>query len=196
MPISFSSSQTVEIAIAEQPIPIQHYLRQPHRLVYALVDPSRIEHLGNDSFRLMMRPLSFMMLSIQPTVDMRVWSDAKGILRIESIRSEIRGIEYINQRFALKLVGRLMPETVAGKTYLRGRADLSVTVEPPPALMFTPKPILEATGNGLLHSVLLSVKQRLVHQLVADYCKWVAAQRCEASSESSMLIPVQPNSLI
>jgi hypothetical protein len=67
----FTASQSVEIAVPEQPIPIQHYLRQPQRLVNALVDPSRIEQLSEDCFRLKMRPLAFMTLSIQPTVDFK-----------------------------------------------------------------------------------------------------------------------------
>ena len=60
MPIRFTASQSVEIAVPDQPIPIQHYLRQPQRLVNALVDPSRIEQLSEENFRLKMRPLAFM----------------------------------------------------------------------------------------------------------------------------------------
>lgn len=174
MNIRFVASQSVEIAVPEQPVPIQHYLRQPQRLVYALVDPSRMEQLSAEQFRLKMRPLSFMMLSIQPTVDMTVWADSEGTIHLKSIRSEIRGVEYINQRFALNLVGKLFPCQVNGVTYLKGKADLEVKVELPPPLWFTPKPILETTGNALLKSVLLTIKQRLMHQLLLDYCAWAS----------------------
>jgi hypothetical protein len=54
-----------------------------------------------------------------------------------------------------------------------------VQVDVPPPLMLTPQPILEATGNGLLHSVLLTVKQRLMHQLLLDYREWAAQQEKE-----------------
>ena len=175
MPTCFSASQSVELVIPEQPIPIQHYLRQPQRLIAALVDPSRIEPLGNDVFRLKMRSLSFLTLSIQPTVDVQV-TEIEGSICMESIACEIRGIEYINQRFGLKLVGRLTPAIMDGVTYLKGKADLRVEVEMPPPLWLTPRPILEAAGNGLLHSVLLTIKQRLMHQLLSDYCQWAATQ--------------------
>lgn len=175
----FTASQSVEIAVTKQPIPIQHYLRQPQRLVHALVDINRIQQLSEEVFRLKMRPLSFLSLSIQPTVDMRVWAESHGTIYLQSVGCEILGIEYINQRFALNLKGHLSPYPHSTGTRLLGRADLEVQVELPPPLSFTPKPILEATGNGLLKSVLLTVKQRLLHQLLTDYRRWVIIQTQE-----------------
>lgn len=174
MPTRFTASQTVEIAVPKQPIPIQHYLRQPQRLVNALVDPSRIEPLNEECFRLKMRPLVFMTLSIQPTVDLKVWAEANGTINLQSVACEIRGVDYINQRFALNLKGYLSPCQINGITHLKGKADLQVQVELPLPFSLTPAPILEAAGNGLLKSVLLTVKQRLLHQLLADYHCWVS----------------------
>ena len=194
MPTRFTASQLVEIAIPEQPIPIQHYLRQPQRLVNALVDPNRIEQISEEHFRLKMRPLTFMTLSIQPTVDLRVWAESNGTVRLQSLGCEIRGIEYINQRFALNLKGYLSPCQLNTGTRLKGRADLEVQVELPAPFSFTPKPFLEATGNGLLKSVLLTIKQRLQHQLLADYRDWISAQTEVITSSQAPVLP--SNSLI
>jgi hypothetical protein len=180
MATKFTASLSVEIAVPEQPIPILHYLRQPQRLVYALVDSSRIVQLSEEVFRLKMRPLTFMTLSLQPTVDMRVWAESSGTIQLRSLSCEILGIEYINQRFSLDLKGYLSPEQLSTGTRLRGKADLEVQVELPPPFSFMPKSILEATGNGLLKSVLLTIKQRLLYQLLADYCNWVTLQTKEA----------------
>lgn len=187
MPTRFTASQLVEIAVPEQPIPIQHYLRQPQRLVNALVDPSRIEQLSQECFRLKMRPLAFMTVSIQPTVDFKVWAESNGTIYVQSIGSEIRGIDYINQRFALNLKGHLSPCQVNNETRLKGKAELEVIVELPLPFSLTPTPILEAAGNGLLKSVLLTIKQRLLHQLLADYCCWVS------DNEDSEQTPVLPS---
>jgi Protein of unknown function (DUF1997) len=168
----FNACQSVEILVPEERVPIQHYLRQPRRLVNALVDRTRTEQLSDDCFRLKMRPLQFMMLSIQPTVDMRVWALSDGTIKMESVACEILGVDYINDRFALNFKGQLSPHQSCGVTYLQGKADLEVRVELPPPLWLTPKPILEATGNSLLKSVLLSVKQRLMYQLLLDYRHW------------------------
>ena len=190
MEIRLSASQSAELIVPEQPIPIQHYLRQPQRLITALVEPNRVEQLSEDTFRLKMRPLSFLMLSIQPTVDMRILATADGSIALESIACEILGIEYINQRFSLKLFGQLVPVLVDGVTSLKGKADLTVQVDVPPPLMFTPKPILEAAGNGLLRSVLLTIKQRLMHQLLQDYRQWALTQLGEQAAEPPMLSPL------
>ena len=184
----FTASQSVEIAVPKQPIPIQHYLRQPQRLVNALVDPSRIEQLSEDCFRLKMRPLAFLTLSIQPTVDLKVWAEPNGTIHLQSMACEIRGIDYINQRFALNLKGHLSPWHNK-ETYLKGKADLEVIVELPLPFSLTPTPILEAAGNGLLKSVLLTIKQRLLHQLLADYCCWVSDKNEEIGSEQGAVLP-------
>ncbi|BAY26227.1 hypothetical protein NIES2100_60410 [Calothrix sp. NIES-2100] len=191
MATQFTASQSVEIAVPKQPIPIQHYLRQPQRLVHALVDTNRIQQLSEEVFRLKMRPLSFMTLSIQPTVDMRVWAESDGNIYLRSVGCEILGVEYINQRFALNLKGYLSPSQRSTGTYLQGKADLEVQVELPPPFCFTPKPILEATGNGLLKSVLLTVKQRLLHQLLADYSRWAIVQTKEQGlADNSLELPI------
>lgn len=176
MQMQFAAAQTVQLTVPEQPIPIEHYLRQPQRLVHALTDPTRVQGLGEGKFRLKMRPLRFLAFSIQPTVDLQVWSDAKGVTRLQSIGSQIRGIEYINQRFSLDLTGILQPNRIGDRTYLKGHANLKVAVDVPPPLRLTPLPLLEATGNSLLKSVLLTIKQRLMHQLLTDYQHWVFAE--------------------
>ncbi|OCQ92875.1 hypothetical protein BCD64_09080 [Nostoc sp. MBR 210] len=185
MPTRFTASQSVKIAVPQQPIPIQHYLRQPQRLVNALVDNSRVQQLSEEVFRLKMRPLSFMTLSIQPTVDMRVWAESNSVIYLRSLGCEIRGFEYINQRFSLNLKGYLSPHQSSNGTRLEGKADLEVQVELPPPLSLTPKPILETTGNGLLKSVLVTVKQRLLHQLLIDYRNWVTSQMSEKALEDN-----------
>lgn len=182
MQIRFRASQSVELLVPDQQIPIEHYLRQPHRLINALVDSSRVEALSGDSFRLKMRPLNFLTLSIQPTVDMQIWAETDGTTHLRSLGCEIRGIEYINERFDLNLLGKLVPTQTEKGTYLIGRADLQVEVGLPPAFWFTPKPLIEATGNGLLRSVLLTIKQRLMHQLLSDYCSWATMQVNETAA--------------
>jgi hypothetical protein len=187
MQVKFVANQSLDLTVAEHGVPICHYLRQPQRLVKALVDPSQIESLSDRLFCLKMRPLNFLHFTLQPTVEMQVWAESDGTLHIQSTACEIRGIEYINQRFHLDLVGKLVPTAAGGKTHLNGRADLSVQVDLPPALWFTPSPILEAAGNSLLKSVLLTVKQRLSHQLLVDYSQWAQVQTVSSEvSEGTM----------
>jgi hypothetical protein len=49
--------------------PIEHYLKQPQRLVQAITDPRRIEAVDDSVYRLSMRPLQFMGIHIEPMAD-------------------------------------------------------------------------------------------------------------------------------
>ncbi|MDJ1173436.1 DUF1997 domain-containing protein [Roseofilum capinflatum] len=193
MTTQFSATQSVNLNVPHQPIPIQHYLRQPKRLVNALTAQSQIEHLSDELFRLKMRPLTFMMFTFQPTVDLKVWADSHGNVQLQSVNCHIRGIEYINQRFHLDLKGKLCPQQSGDRTTLHGKANLTVQVELPPPLNLTPSYILENTGNGLLRSVLLTIKQRLMHQLLSDYRHWVQnSQNTEAENSGNLEALVNP----
>jgi len=196
MTSQFTASQSVELAVAEQPIPIQHYLRQPQRLVNAIADPTLIEQLSPERFRLKMRPLHFLSLTFQPRVTLKVWADMDGTVHLRSIGCDIPGLDYINQRFTLEVKGKLYPEQQQKTTRLKGKADLKVRVDIPFPLSMTPQPILETTGNGLLKSVLLRIKQKLMHQLLFDYRQWANADRQTLSQpKSQQLSPVDNPSI-
>ena len=173
MHVCFIASESVKIAVEEKENSIRHYLRQPQRLVKAIANPKLMEQLSESHFRLKMQSLNFMdIYYFQPTVILKVWTGASGRVYLNSEDCEIRGIDYINDRFLLNVKGNLSPQQQEGQTYLIGKANLEVKVDLPPALWLTPKPLLEVAGNGLLKSVLLRIKQRLVNQLLKDYRHW------------------------
>ena len=183
----FLASLPAKIAVPDQPIPIGHYLRQPQRLVNALVDPTRLERLPDNRFRLNVRPLNFMMLSIQPVVDLKIWAEPNGTVHLRSVGCKLRDMQYVNERFHVRLIGKLVPTSEGQMTYLKGEADLEVNVELPPALWFTPQPMLEAAGNALLMSVLHTIEQRLMRQLIADYLSWASDQTNDRSARIESL---------
>jgi hypothetical protein len=198
MYVCFTSSESVEILVETEAVPIQHYLRQPQRLVQAIANPELMKHKAEELYELKMRPINFMELyHFQPIVVLKVWAGASGTVYLNSESCEIRGIDYINQRFSLNLKGKLAPWQDRGKTYLKGLADLEVKVELPPPLWLTPKPILEVAGNGLLKSVLQRIKQRLVSQLLKDYRHWAQQESSTPSiSPSSQSVSTANNPII
>jgi hypothetical protein len=184
MYVSFSASESVQIPVVNRETPIQHYLRQPKRLVNAIADAQLMRQISDDLYELKMRPISFMEIyHFQPVVTLKVWSGSNGSVYLKSESCQIKGIDYINRRFSLKLKGILYPQEILGETTLRGDADLEVGVELPTALIFTPKPFLEKAGNKLLRSVLSRIKQKLVTQLIQDYYTW-ASQETKSPSKS------------
>jgi hypothetical protein len=184
MYVSFSASESVQISVDNNAKPIQHYLRQPKRLVKAIADPKLMQQMSDELYELKMRPIDFMeMYHFQPIVLLKVWSGSNGSVYLQSEDCQIKGIDYINRRFSLKLKGVLYPKESDGQTTLLGQADLEVGVELPTALMFTPKSFLEVAGNKLLKSVLGRIKNKLTTQLVQDYRTW-ASHKSRSRSES------------
>ena len=182
----FHATESVKIPVEEAEIPIQHYLRQPQRLVNAIANPQLMKQLSEDLYELRMRPINFMgIYRFQPIVNLKVWAGRNGAVYLKSEGCQIEGIEYINRRFALNLKGVLVPQQKQ-QTTLEGQADLEVKVDIPSPLMFTPKSILESTGNGLLKSVLNRIKQRLITQLLKDYCQWAKAEYKQSKPSSTI----------
>jgi len=173
MNTEFKASETVKILVEERIVPIQHYLSQPERVVKAIAENTPMEHLSGDRYLLKMRPLNFMDLyEFQPTVVLKVWSADHGIIHLDSQEYDIKGLDAHKHCFYLKLKGQLAPCLINKKTYLKGKADLEVKFQLPPALWITPKSLLEMAGNSLLKSVLLKIKQKLLTQLLTDYYHW------------------------
>ncbi|MBP0020008.1 MAG: DUF1997 domain-containing protein [Cyanobacteria bacterium SBLK] len=191
MKICLNVSEPVTIPVEQESIPIQHYLRQPQRLVNAIADPKLMEILEGDLYRLKMRPLNLLDLyHFQPTVVLKVWSSSRGTVYLQSESCEIRGIDYINTRFSLKVNGLLVPSQKDGKTYLQGEAFVEVKIELPQVFLLAPKHLLETAGDRLAQQVLLRIKQRLLSHLLADYHQWAKGTEANPTNdrESSTLI--------
>lgn len=187
MSTKFQATESVQIPVEETEIPIQHYLRQPQRLVKAIANPQLMNQLSDNLYELKMRPINFMgIYHFQPTVTLKVWAGKNDTVYLKSEDCQIQGIEYINRRFTLNLKGYLTSQQNEGRTTLEGQADLEVRVDIPPALRFTPKSFLERTGNGLLKSVLVRIKQRLVTQLLQDYSQWAERKVKQANGDSTI----------
>ena len=187
MSTKFQATESVRIPVEEAEIPIQHYLRQPQRLVRAIANPQLMNQLSDNLYELKMRPINFMgIYRFQPIATLKVWAGKNGTVYLKSEDCQIQGIEYINRRFTLNLKGYLTPQQNEAKTTLEGQADLEVNVDIPPALKFTPQSFIERTGNGLLKNVLVRIKQRLMTQLLQDYTQWAAREVKQADGDSTI----------
>lgn len=179
--VRFSASQAVTIRVPTQPVPIEDYLSEPERLVYALVDSNQVEPLGSNVFRVKVRAIKFLGLAIQPVCDIEVWLES-GTVRLRSDRCQLEGHANFNQKFSMQMQGYLLTQQSAKGKMLRGQANLIVSVDLPQAMRLTPKPLLERTGNGLLNGILVTLKQRLMRQLIKDYSAWATTEQVSLSS--------------
>lgn len=180
--LRLSARQSLTTQIPQQSIALQHYLKQPRRLVSALMNPSQVEDLGQGNFRLSLRAIQFLMLKIRPVVDLHIDGSQPCLLKVRSIGCKIDGNEFIDQRFRLSLLGSLRVRDQGGMAHLKGLAELAIAVDLPPVLRLTPHAILEKTGNQILRGILATMKQRLIRQLAADYKRWSDQQSAPESA--------------
>lgn len=175
----FRASQILSLRIPNGPLPIEHYLRQPHRLVQAITDHRRIDQLEEGLYRLSLRPLLFLGISLQPTADLRVWVLTDGTLCLEAVDCQVYGpayFDYVNKSFSMGLTGRLTPQPQKPYTTLVGQADLQVQLDLPAPLNLMPYPMVQTAGRRLLGSILATIKHRLERQLLEDYQIWAHQQ--------------------
>lgn len=166
MPLAFSASQELQLAVADQVDRLPAYLADEERVVNALLDASQLERLGPGSWRYTVTKLQVFQLQIQPVVDLRSTMEP-GAITLEASDCELEGLGLVDD-FHLTLSSRLC----AGDRGLEGNATLGVQVSQPPLLKLIPSKVLEATGRSLLAGILLGIKTRVGHQLVDDFRDW------------------------
>jgi len=172
--VRFSASQSVSISVPPQPKAIEDYLEEVSRLVYALLDEKQVEVVHPNLFRVRMRPIKFLSLSVCPVSDIRVWRE-EDVVRLSSDKCFLEGQEAFSERFSINMQGYLVVQPTAQGKKLRGQANLGIRVDLPQAMKLTPKPLLERAGNGLINGILITLKQRLMRRLIKDYTDWAQA---------------------
>ena len=166
MPLAFSASQELLLAVAHQADRLPAYLADEERVVKALLDASQLERLAPGRWRYSVTKLQVFQLQIQPVVDLRCRMEP-GAITLEASDCELEGLGLVDD-FQLTLSSRLS----AGDRGLEGDATLGVQVSQPPLLKLIPTKVLEATGRSLLAGILLGIKTRVGHQLVDDFRDW------------------------
>ncbi len=183
----FRTTKTLSMLVPNEDVPIEHYLRQPQRLIHAITDSRRIEQLEEAVYRLSLRPLSFLGISIEPTADLRVWTQSDGTLRLQSVACDVKVpdyLSYVNQSFSMSLEGKLKPQRRENGTELYGRADLAVQVDFPAPIKFMPDAMLDSAGRTFLNGILGTIQHRIERQLVGDYREWAASHQDRNAAQS------------
>lgn len=168
--VHLHASQSVEIAISPAPIPIHQYLSNTARLVYSLADPSQIKILGEHRFQFSMRPIKFLMLTLEPVADVQIYPNDCNEVIIYSDSCRLRHQALLNRRFSFKLQGWLAARP--DNSGVSGNAELDIVIDLPAAFRLTPKLLLESTGNAIVSGILSTIKQRLQRRLVHEYQGW------------------------
>ncbi|MEB3256639.1 MAG: DUF1997 domain-containing protein [Synechococcaceae cyanobacterium] len=173
MPLVFSASQQLTLAIAANAERLPTYLGDERRVVEALLDPRQLEPLGPSRYRYTVTRLQVFQLQIQPIVELQV-QHVGPRLELSAVDCQLEGLGLVED-FRLTLDSWLEPRPQG----LEGEASLAVSVSRPALLKLIPPKVLEATGRTVLSGILLGIRSRVGDQLVGDFQHW-----CDAHPES------------
>ncbi|MEN9860250.1 MAG: hypothetical protein RLZZ515_732 [Cyanobacteriota bacterium] len=169
MPLAFSASQALQLAVPNQAHLLPNYLNDEERVIGALLDPEQLQSLGNGRYRYTVTRLQVFQLQIQPVVEL-VARRSDNRIELEAIDCQLEGLGIVDD-FQLTLESWLD----ASDQGLHGEACLAVSVSQPSLLRLIPVKVLEATGRSLLAGILLGMKTRVQQQLLQDFEAWCLA---------------------
>ena len=166
MPLAFSASQQLSLPIPGTVDRLPDYLTDEQRVVGSLLDPRQLVPLGPGRYRYTVTRVQVFQLQIQPIVELLARHRGNR-LELEAIDCALEGLGLVDD-FRLSLQSWLEP----GGQGLEGEATLAVSVSRPPLLRLIPERVLEATGHSILSGILLGIRKRVGHQLLADFQLW------------------------
>lgn len=197
-----SASTTVPVADLGSPFALDTYMRlSPEN--YSILDPSMIQPMGGNKFKLCVPRVSLFSLWIEPIVDIKVSepspSNPRVLLTSEACRllgSELIHRMQLNERFVLKFAteltwnsGNSQDSNIAKsgdngeessssasecQGSITGNLELEILTEVIPPFHLMPRSVLEGTCNAVLKGVMSSLLPLFMRRLAKDYAIWAA----------------------
>lgn len=211
--MEFGTVDEVELLLWEEPALIRRYLTEmPDRVLLATWDAELVDRQDRDVFRLTTKPMSFVHLSLQPSIDVRLTAapplslenevgnvgvdGGQHLLLVESLAHSMNGMEQIlGQRFAKSLkidvTGKLRavppplgPGGVRGPGPVRlvGEVVFVTSGQLPLLFSLTPRSVLEGAAIAINRRIMSYAKGKFVKNLAKDFDRWAASPAGAAAS--------------
>jgi hypothetical protein len=146
--------------------------------------PMKVEPLGDNGYALVIGKFGSFGYEVEPKIGLHLLPQDAGIYRIETIPVPgylSAGYE-VDFRAALELVetapeGERLAANSSQKadlpdtehTQVQWHLDLTVTIQFPRFIQALPKPLIQKTGDRLLHQIVRQVSRRLTHKVQDDF---------------------------
>ena len=179
MPLAFSASQRLDLPVSGQADRLPDYLEHEERVIAALLDARQLTPLAPGTYRYTVTTLQVFQLQVKPVVSLEIRT-REGTMQMRALDCELEGLGVVDD-FRLTLDATLH----CGPNGLSGDAQLAVEVSQPPLLRLIPRRVLESTGESLLGGILIGIKARVGHQLIADFRKWCQESHGNASTQQA-----------
>jgi hypothetical protein len=149
-------------------------------------DEELVDRTGRDVFRLTTKPMQFVTLNLQPSIDVKVSTGGEALV-VESLAHSMNGMEQLlGQRFAdslkIDVKGKLRAVAVTGtgtgltKTKLVGDVQFFTSGQLPLLFSLTPRPVLEGAAVAINRRIMSYAKGKFVQNLARDFDAWALVE--------------------
>ncbi len=191
--MEFGTMDQVELLLYEEHALVRRYLTQePTRVLYSTWDAELVDRKAQDVFRLTTKPMSFVNLNLQPSIDVRLTASAAEytdgdeedyLLLVESLAHSMNGMEQIlGQRFAdslkIEVQGKLRAvpppagTRAGGPVKLVGEVAFYTSGDLPLLFSLTPRPVLQGAAIAINRRIMSYAKGKFVKNLAVDFDRW------------------------
>lgn len=173
--ITFGASQTFIVPVKPEKKSVRDYVANgSKRLILASWDPSQVEELDVDSYRIKFQKLNFLVLQITPEVDCKLMQrdDAAAFIstgwRLPGLEEQVS-----LESYKIKVRGEVRSSPPhAAMTSFRAKVEFVVSGKVPPILSGVPEAASSMAAEQLSRALLGGAEKRFCETLPLDYKLW------------------------
>ncbi len=177
-PTRFYSQFTDSMELQADVNTVAAYFDRHHEWFRRCAQPMTVEPIGKNSYALVIGKFGSFGYEVEPKIGLDLLPQDAGVYRIETVPlpdDEMAGYS-VDFRASMELVDlsqectqELSPTSAAGLTQVQWLLDLTVDIQFPRFIHALPKPLIQKTGDRLLHQIVRQVSSRLTRKVLEDF---------------------------
>lgn len=163
---------------------VSAYFDRHHEWFRRCAQPMTVEPIGKNSYALVIGKFGSFGYEVEPKIGLDLLPQAEGVYRIETVplpQDEMAGYS-VDFRASMELIdlsnecaqersqaSAAAHRQISGLTQVQWLLDLTVDIQFPRFIHALPKPLIQKTGDRLLHQVVRQVSSRLTRKVLEDF---------------------------
>ena len=185
--VEFGSTANLVTKLTHEPSQemIAGWLSDERRVALSIWDPKLITDMGKSVYQLRVMTLQFITIQLQPTVELKMWTDSHNGLPVFSLQSIafdpnlqiLPGISVNADSLGIviEVAGDLRP-TEDGKGVM-GKISFQTAGELPPPMRLLPEPAFKAASDSICDTITKFAVESFQRGAIAKYKEYVATQQ-------------------
>jgi hypothetical protein len=168
-PTRFQSRYVDFMEMGADAATVAHYLDCHQEWFRRCAHPMKVEPIGQTGYALIIGRYGAFGYDVEPRVGLDLLPQNEGVYRIETI--PVPNIPYQGYDVDFKATMSLVEQASQPQpmTRVEWQLDLAVMIQFPRFIHALPKPIIQTTGDRLLHQIVRQVSRRLTYKVLEDF---------------------------